>query len=109
MTTIRDLKNRLALEEVLPEGRQMYHAETLRQIGDMNVLGISGGRFIRTLTSLLMPVAKGYWVTVTLAPDDTYTVQRVFIRSGKASVKLKMEGVYADQVSNDAFMASLYS
>jgi len=80
----------------------------LKQIGTMNIFAISGGRVQRRETGVTLPVSNGYRVTVDLAADDTYTVQRVFVRSGKVWVKKEWTGIYADQVGEIAYKASCF-
>lgn len=80
----------------------------LEQIGRINVLSISGGRICHTETGVLFPVAQGYWVTVHLSSDDTYVVRRVFYRSKHGKVKSEWRNVYAEQVGEIAYRASLY-
>lgn len=88
----------------------------LRQIGNGNVLAISGGRVeIRyngtvadTVQAVVLPVRYGYAVEVTLAADDTYTVARTFTRSGRTAVKAVQSGVCADQIGEVAYRASCY-
>ena len=80
------------------------------QIGMMNVLAISGGRWSGIQggngkpVGIELPVAYGYKVRVYLADDDTYTVQRVH----RDNVKGEIEGVYADMVGEMAYQASCF-
>ena len=84
----------------------------LAQIGTMTVMAISGGRHTPIqnkdgeTVGVRMPVAAGYKVDVTLDADDTYTVNRVLVRGNKETVKGTVSGVYADQVSDVAYLAS---
>jgi hypothetical protein len=94
--------------------RSMDPKQTVAQIGKMNILGISGGR-VNTLrdsngeaVGVQLPVSHGYGVNVLLHPNDTYTVQRTFTRSGTTSIKGQEEGVYADQVGDAAYRAGMY-
>lgn len=58
--------------------------EIVRQIGRMNVMAASGGKVIAIADGIELPDSRtGYCVRVRLTPLDTYTVQRVFIRSAK--------------------------
>ena len=92
---------------------------TLRaQIGRMNVLAISGGRSTaHTATDsdgtfvdgVVLPVRYGYAVVVTLAANDTYTVQRTFTRSGVTTVKAERADVYCDQVGDVAYELSCWN
>jgi hypothetical protein len=88
--------------------RECDTRELLAQIGTMNVLAISGGRVERRTTGVTLPVAHGYRVTVDLAANDTYTVRRVFVRAGKATVKREWSDVYCDEVGEIAYQASCY-
>lgn len=89
----------------------------VRQIGRMNVLAISGGRVEvqqrqdqegPTYSVLVLPVGSGYRVRVLYAADDTYTVQRVFERAGKVTVKGEQTDVYCDQLGEVAYQASCF-
>jgi uncharacterized protein YgiB involved in biofilm formation len=82
--------------------------ETVAQIGRMNVLAISGGRVFASDTAVVMPVSSGYHVVISLDPSDTYTVQRVFVRNGRAYVKGEWTDVYCDQIGEAAYQASCY-
>jgi hypothetical protein len=79
----------------------------LQQIGTMNVMAISGGRSsIDAEGRLVLPVAAGYRVRVSLAPNDTYTVERVFSRGGVDSVKGRVDTVYDSELGEVAYRAS---
>jgi hypothetical protein len=80
----------------------------LEQIGRMNWLALSGGRYEVFNSTVFLPVSRGYWVAVTLTAADDYTVSRIFIRAGKISVKETFEGVYAENISEVAYRASCY-
>jgi hypothetical protein len=88
--------------------------QTIAQIGKMNILGISGGRVNALRNShgeavgVQLPVGHGYGVNVLLHPNDTYTVQRTYTRSGTTTIKGQEEGVYADQVGDTAYRAGMY-
>ena len=93
------------------EGHPSRVADTgqiLAQIGRMNLLAISGGRVVRLEHSVILPVAHGYYVTVTLAPSDTYVVRRVFVRAGRVFVKGVWGNVYCDELGDVAYSASCY-
>ena len=75
----------------------------LDQIGRMNVFAISGGRVRLVGDTLVLPVASGYTVEITLDPSDTYTVSRVFTRGVKRFVKGQIDTVYCDQVGVIAY------
>lgn len=96
----------------------------LNQIGKMNVMAISGGHVVidgasynknlNTTQEIELPVSSGYLVRITLAWDDTYTVERVLRRrpKGKSYKETKVlgrvSGVYCDQVGEIAYRASCY-
>lgn len=90
--------------------------DLLSQIGRMTVLSISGGRVApvtnedgTALVGIDLPVSNGYRVRVTLdEASDTYTVERLFVRSGKLSSKGIRTGVYADMVGETAYRASCF-
>jgi len=56
-----------------------------------------------------MPVSHGYHVVISLDVSDTYTVRRVYVRAGKATVKGTWAGMYADIVGEAAYQASCYA
>ena len=82
--------------------------ELLAQIGMHNVLAISGGRIVKRETGVTMPVGSGYSVSVDLAPNDTYTVRRLFTRAGKVTVKGEWTDVYCEDVGELAYRASCF-
>lgn len=87
-------------------GRDIDFQALVAQIGRMTYGAICGFRKARRLgpSTIEMVVGNGYRVRVTLAADDTYTVERVVARSG--NVKGRAEGVYCDQISDVAYAAS---
>lgn len=88
--------------------RDFFPDQLIAQIGRMNILAVSGGRIERHANGIRLPVAYGYAVDVFLEADDTYTVQTTFTRSGNTSVKHEWTGVYADEVGETVYQASLY-
>lgn len=103
------VKNMSAIYEIAAgEARIDPHAVT-RQIGHGNMLAISGGRATFGYSCVILPVAYGHHVVVTLNADDTYRVRRVFLRGGKAFVKAEFDGVYADRIGEIAYEASCYA
>ena len=96
------------------EFREMDAKQTLEQIGGMTVMGISGGRIGALynaegeVVGIELPVASGYKVRVLLAANDTYTVQRVMVRSGKTFNKGEMTNVYCDDLSETCWDASCF-
>jgi hypothetical protein len=103
-----NLKAAAALQREFDHGRDMNPDELFGQMGTMNVMAVSGGRMLAFKSTVGLPVAHGYWVTVTLDPSDTYTVRRVFVRSGKVFTKREWSDVYSDQVGEVAYQASCY-
>ena len=59
-------------------------------------------------STVSLPVSSGYHVLITLAANDTFTVTRAFIRSGKVTDKGTMTDVYVDEVSECAYYAGMY-
>lgn len=82
--------------------------ELLNQIGRSTVLAISGGRVRLAGETLVLPVANGYTVEITLDPSDTYTVSRVYTRGVKRWIKGQIDNVYCDQISDIAYEASCF-
>lgn len=95
------------------EGRPFNEDELIAQIGMMTVFAISGGRIFlwkpngETIEAEL-PCGNGYRVRICLDWDDTWKVQRIFVRKGVVKVKGEMTGVYFDQISDVAYKASCY-
>lgn len=88
--------------------RECDAQEVKAQIGFMNLMAISGGRVGISKTGVELPVSSGYRVYVNLDWNDTYTVQRVLVRKGVATLKGVVEGVYCDQIGEVAYQASCY-
>jgi hypothetical protein len=93
-------------------GAECTPSVLMRQIGAGNVLAISGGRFgvianRDRVVGVNLPVGAGYSVEIILAPDDTYTVKRVFTRKSRF-VKGVRRGVYAEDIGEAAYQASCY-
>jgi len=90
--------------------RPMDPPTLLRQIGRMNLLAVSGGRWnVGHDGSVILPVRHGYDVRVALAADDTYTVERRWTRVGQPiRIKARWTGVHADQVGDVVYRASCY-
>lgn len=85
----------------------------LDQIGTGNVMAISGLRVGRVIAwhddepyiaGVVLPVANGWAVHVVLAADDSYTVRRMF----RGKIRREWVGVYAENVGEVAYLASLY-
>jgi hypothetical protein len=76
-------------------------------------MAISGLRWGRVLAyrdgmpyvaGVVLPVARGWAVHVVLAPDDTYTVRRMF----RGNFRREWTGIYCENVGQVAYNASLY-
>jgi hypothetical protein len=104
------LQNIIALKQFDEDhkGRVINSRTLLEQIGRMNWLAISGGRYEVFNSTVFLPVANGYWVSVTLDASDTYTVRRVFIRNGRVLIKRVWSDVFASDVSETAYEASCF-
>lgn len=83
------------------------YSTILRQIGGMNLLAISGGRWQVEGETLVLPVGKGYRVEIDIW-CDLYNVRRVFKRGTKKFVHGEVCGVYCDQIGEIAYRASCY-
>lgn len=81
--------------------------DILAQIGQMNILAISGGRVTALPDGVELPVSSGYKVRVRLTPMDEYTVQRVFVRAGKEFDK-GTKDAWAGDVGSMAYYASCF-
>jgi hypothetical protein len=95
----------------VPAGSEFVACDTrelLRQIGMMNVLATSGGRVEHRATGVTLKCGCGYYVTVDLAPGDTYTVRREFRRAGKVAVRGERTGVYCDEVGEQVYRAGCF-
>jgi hypothetical protein len=96
----------------MPEGsglRDLDITATVRQIGSMNVLSVSGGRVGRLVkdgevVGLELPVSNGYKVRVFLDASDTYTVQRVW----REKVKGEQTDVYAEEIGEVVYQAGMF-
>jgi len=103
-----NIKHAHMLIQEFDHGRDMDAVTTLQQVGKGNVWAISGGRVIKGHHMVAMPVSSGYWVTITLDANDTYTVRRVFVRGSKVTVKKVNDGIYCDNLGEVAYQASCY-
>ena len=83
--------------------------DLLPQIHVGDLMAISGGRREQmNKYEAKFPVGHGYSVRVKLSFMDTWEVERVFEREGKAFVKEVWHDVYAPEVSTVAYWASCY-
>ncbi|MFZ4431585.1 MAG: zeta toxin family protein [Microthrixaceae bacterium] len=96
------------MEVPVPAERPLDMRQLRQQMGNMNIAAISGGRVIENSDgSVTLPVGRGYSVRVSLAGNDTYTVERVFTRQpNPPKVKGRRIGVFADEVGQAAYEAS---
>ena len=94
--------------EQVNTGMDMNAGVLTAQMRKMNVWAISGGRVMTAGSTVFFPVSGGYQVAVTLTAADDYTVQTIFVRGGKVTVKAEVTGVYADQVGDVAYEMSCF-
>lgn len=81
----------------------------LEQIPKMTILAISGGRVRFIPAGIALPVSNGYSVEATYDEGpDTYTVRRVFTRSGRRWVKGEESGIYCDQLGEACYRAGMF-
>lgn len=79
------------------------------QINRWDLMAVSGGRATQiNKYEAKFPVGQGYSVRVKLGFMDTWEVERVFEREGKAWVKETWTDVYAFDVSQVVYWASCY-
>jgi len=105
--------NVVKTRDPLATGRPFDSNELLAQIGMMNIWAISGGRVGVIVdngdtVAVELPVSQGYRVRVSLGWDDTWTVERQYVRKGIVKDKGTMAGVYFDQVGEVCYQASCY-
>ena len=83
--------------------------DLMPQLHVMDVMATSGGRREQmNKYEAKFPVARGYSVRVKLGFMDTWEVERVFEREGKATVKEVWHDVYAPEVSQVLYWAGCY-
>ena len=95
-------------QDLAVSDREMDPNVASAQIGRMNIFAISGGRRRLVAGGLELPVSSGYSVRVTLAANDTYTVQRVMRRGAKVWVKGTCTDVYCDDLGEVCYKAGMY-
>jgi len=96
-------------EMVADTGRDIDPEQLIRQIGRMNLLAVSGGRWLhRGVSEIGFPCGAGYEVLVTLEADDTYTVRRLFKRGADWFLHGERTNVYCDEVSEVCYYASCH-
>jgi hypothetical protein len=84
------------------------NATLVQQIGNMNIMAISGGRVIIRETGITLPIRYGYSVEIDFAANDTYTVRRVYTKNFNRIIKGELNNVYCDEVGEVAYLASCY-
>jgi len=94
-------------------GRPFNEDELINQIGQMNILAISGGRVYvskhnNETIGIDLPCGAGYRVSIELGWDDTWTVTRQFVRKGTVFIKGTVEGVYPEQVGEVAYQGACW-
>ena len=83
--------------------------DLMPQLHVMDVMATSGGRREQmNKYEAKFPVGRGYSVRVKLGFMDTWEVERVFEREGKATVKDVWHDVYAPEVSQVVYWAGCY-
>ena len=92
----------------LEEFRECNTEELLAQLGRNNLFAISGGRVVKRSTGITLPISNGYSLTIDLAWNDTYTVRRLFTRSGKVTIKGELTGVYCEDLGEVAYYGSCF-
>jgi hypothetical protein len=93
---------------IATEFRECSTEQLIAQIGRMNILATSGGRVGTRSTGITLPVSNGYSVTVDLAPNDTYTVRRVFKRGSKVWIKGEMRDVFCEDIGDIVYYAGCF-
>jgi hypothetical protein len=92
----------------LEEFRPCSTEDIIDQLGMGNLFAISGGRVIKRSTGVTLPISNGYSLTIDRAWNDTYTVRRLFTRSGKVSIKGELTGVYCEDLGDVAYYGSCF-
>ena len=83
--------------------------DLIPQINAWDLMAVSGGRREQlNKYEAKFPVGKGYSVRVKLGFMDTWEVERVYEREGKAWCKEVWHDVYAWEVSRAVYEASCY-
>ena len=85
-------------------------ATMLHQIGAMNVMAVSGGRWRELEPGVIeLPVAYGYRVEVAYDQmRDTYTVRRRWISGARQAMKGEITDVHAGELGQVVYLASCY-
>jgi len=112
-------ENRGYMSDRIRQGRECSPRTLLQQIGHMNVLAISGGRWgaIRTdegyPIGVVLPSSTNRVVEITLGGSDTYTVRRYRQivkgeRRGDDVLEFDSAGVYCEEIGEVAYRASVW-
>jgi hypothetical protein len=98
------------LDKIYSEYRAFdLERDLMPQLRMWDVMATSGGRREQlNKYEAKFPVGKGYSVRVKLGFMDTWEVERVFEREGKAWVKATWTDVYASEVSDVVYKAGCY-
>lgn len=95
-------------------GRPFNEDELIRQIGQMNILAISGGRVYVSknqqgeTVGIDLPCGAGYRVSIELGWNDEWVVTRQFVRKGTVFNKGTVEGVYCENIGEVAYRAACF-
>jgi hypothetical protein len=94
-------------------GRPFNEDELIKQIGQMNIYAISGGRVgvVKDKGETIeveLPCGAGYRVSIALGWNDTYTVTRQYVRKGTVFIKGVVEGVYCTEIGEVAYQAACW-
>jgi hypothetical protein len=95
-------------------GRPFNEDELIKQIGQMNIYAISGGRVYVSKNQdgetieVELPCGAGYRVSIALGWNDTYTVTRQYVRKGTVFIKGVVEGVYCTEIGEVAYQAACW-
>lgn len=92
----------------LEEFRPCESEDIISQLGMNNLFAISGGRVTKRSTGVTLPISNGYSLTIDRAWNDTYTVRRLFTRSGKVTIKGELTGVYCEDLGEVAYYGSCF-
>lgn len=99
---------------MIKAGRPFNEDELIRQIGQMNILAISGGRVYVSknqqgeTVGIDLPCGAGYRVSIELGWNDEYIVTRQFVRKGTIFNKGTVENVLCDNIGEVAYRAACF-
>ena len=93
----------------LPQVTGQQRQTILDQLGRMNRMAIDGLRpAVPTWRGVELVCGNGYRVRIDLEPNDTYTVSRLFLRSGRYTVKGVQTDVYWPELPEVAYRAGMF-